>query len=84
MFIGSFFLRVFKLIKNIIIMSLKEWWETRKTIPKYIVNCTCDKDSSQNSLLDEWSFAHIAFGMLYSIPLFFLESYLICFIINLT
>lgn len=64
-------------------MPWKEWWESRKTIPKYIVNCTCDKNSSQNSLLDEWSFVHIAAGILYSIPLFFLDSNLVCFLINI-
>ena len=63
-------------------MGLDRWWKSRNTCPKYILNCTCDDESSANSLLDLWSFAHFFWGIVYSIPVLFLDSYIVSFLIT--
>lgn len=67
---------------------LSSWWESRKTCPQSICNFKCRNgglDTSKNSLIDWWSLLHIVFGMLYSIPIFYLknsEALLICFCLS--
>lgn len=51
-------------------MGWYRWWSSRLYCPKYIIHCTCDKETSQDSLFDWWSFSHIFWGIIYSIPLF--------------
>lgn len=55
-------------------MGWSRWLGSRHEGPRYICNCTYDDKSSENSLFDLWSFAHIFWGMIYSIPVFYLES----------
>ena len=55
-------------------MGWSRWLGSRHKGPRYICNCTYDDKSSENSLFDLWSFAHIFWGMIYSIPVFYLES----------
>lgn len=50
------------------------WCSTYKTMPKHVFYFYCDEDSSNTSLFDWYSIMHMAFGMLYSIPLFFVDS----------
>lgn len=56
-------------------MTLVKWCASRHTCPKYIVHCTCnnhdEEESSGLSLFDWWSFAHIFWGAMYSLPLIF-------------
>ena len=56
-------------------MTLRKCLSSRNTCPKYIVHCTfestLEKDSSELALFDWWSFAHIFWGAMYSLPLFF-------------
>ena len=54
--------------------TLAIWFESRHTCPKYIVHCTCEKDPSKDTLFDWWSFSHIFWGGVYSIPLFLWDN----------
>jgi len=65
-------------------MGWLRWLESRHTCPRYICNCTCDGKSSENSLFDFWSFAHILWGVLYSIPGFYIDSLLLSFFITVS
>ena len=65
--------------------KLSDWWESRHTCPEYIYDFRCDKlslTSSKTTIMDWWLFAHLFWGMVYSIPIFFIDdgwSALICF-----
>lgn len=54
--------------------TLAIWFESRYTCPKYIVHCTCDNDTSKDTLFDWWSFTHVFWGGVYSIPLFLWDN----------
>ena len=64
-------------------MTLSSWFRSRHTCPKYIVYCTCDHDTSAESNFDWWSFAHIGWGAVYSIPLFLWDQDIVSFFIVL-
>lgn len=55
-------------------MTIKEWWQTRNTFPKYLFNCTRDSDSSMNSFFDLWSFAHIFWGCVFGSSVFLVDT----------
>lgn len=64
-------------------MTLASWYASRNTVPKYLFYCTCEKnhqDSSELAIFDLWSFAHVFWGMVYSLPLAFDVSPFICMI----
>ncbi len=63
--------------------SLATWFESRHTCPRYIVHCTCEKDPSKDTLLDWWSFTHVFWGGVYSIPLFLWDNDGLSFLIML-
>ena len=63
---------------------LSLWWKSRNECPKFIFDFRCNDgglDTSKTALVDWWSLTHVLFGMLFSIPLFFIDvgwSCLIC------
>jgi len=66
-------------------MTIAKCWKTRTSCPRYIVYCTCENalGSSQQSLFDWWSLAHIFWGAVYSMPLLAGVNALTCFFITL-
>ena len=53
----------------------RRWWESRRTFPKYLTYTGAPGiNANKDTLLDDkWSSAHIAVGMVTSIPIFFIH-----------
>ena len=64
-------------------MSLCAWFQSYRTCPKYLVHCSCEHDTSHEANFDWWSFAHVFWGAVYGIPLFFWDEDLYSFLIAL-
>jgi len=67
-------------------MTIAKCWKTRTTCPRYIAHCSCSDalSSSQHSIVDWWSLAHVFWGAVYSIPLLGGVNALLCFFITVS
>ena len=63
---------------------LVDWLESRHEFPLFICHCTCEKDTSKDTLFDLWSFAHVLWGCVYSIPLYLWDEDFLSLLIMLT
>lgn len=53
-------------------MGWVRWCASRHAYPTYIIQC-CDDNSSENACIDAWSIMHIFWGIVFSIPIFFIQ-----------